>query len=168
MSRRRVTAPVRVGDVLIAAVPELADRMLEETIRKEWRLTAGADLARRSRPAELRAGTLTVVVDNSPWLQELTMRSEPLLRALQSRYGAAVRALRFALGEVGRRPEPAARPRSEPEPELTDEEAGQVEAVSAPLRDPKLAAALRRLLTKDMIARRQARPAGPGSRREDS
>ncbi len=29
-------------------------------------------LARRSRPGELGAGTLTVVVDNSPWLQELT------------------------------------------------------------------------------------------------
>lgn len=160
---------MRVGDVLVAAVPELADRMLEETIRREWRLTAGTDLARRSRPAELRAGTLTVVVDNSPWLQELTMRSEPLLRALQSRYGTAVSALRFALGEVGGRPEPvAARPRSEPEPELTDEEAGHVETVSAPLRDPTLAAALRRLLTKDVIARRQARPKGPGSRREDS
>ena len=97
---------MRVGDVLVAALPELADRMLEETIRKEWRLTAGEELARRSRPAELRAGTLTVVVDNSPWLQELTMRSELLLRALRARYGTAVGALRFALGEVGDRPEP--------------------------------------------------------------
>lgn len=168
MRRAKLAAPVRVGDVLAAAVPELGERMLEETIRKEWRLTAGAELARRSQPGELRAGTLTVLVDNSPWLQEMTLRSAELLRALQSRYGTAVSALRFTLGQLASRPEPPARRRAQPAARLTEAEAREVEAAGAQLSDPTLAAALRRLLTKDLIARRRARPSGAGSRREDA
>lgn len=169
MSRAKFAAPVRVGDVLAAAVPELGERMIEETIRKEWRLTAGAELARRSQPGELRAGTLTVLVDNSPWLQEMTLRSAELLRALQSRYGAAVSALRFALGQLATRSDvPARRQRAQPAARLTEAEAREVEAAGAQLSDPTLAAALRQLLTKDLIARRQARPPGAGSRREDA
>ncbi len=168
MGRGKFTAPVRVSDVLAAAVPELGERMLEETIRKEWRLTAGAELARRSQPGELRAGTLTVLVDNSPWLQEMTMRSAELLRALHSRYGKAVSGLRFALGQLASRPESPAHRRAEPAPRLTESEEREVEAAGAQLKDPTLAAALRRLLTKDLIARRQARPSGASDRGEDA
>jgi hypothetical protein len=168
MSRGKFTAPVRVSEVLAAAVPELGERMLEETIRKEWRLTVGAEMARRSQPAELRSGTLTVLVDNSPWLQEMHLRSAELLEVLRGRYGTAVSALRFALGRLAPKPEPPARRRAEPEARLTDSEALEVEKTGAQLNDPTLAAALRRLMTKDLIARRQARPAGPGDRREDA
>ena len=42
---------------------------------------AGPEIARRSRPGELRAGVLTVLVDNSPWLQEVTLRSTEILAA---------------------------------------------------------------------------------------
>jgi hypothetical protein len=168
MSRGKFTAPVRVSEVLAAAVPELGERMLEETIRKEWRLTVGAEMARRSQPAELRSGTLTVLVDNSPWLQEMHLRSAELREVLRGRYGTAVSALRFALGRLAPKPEPPARRRAEPEARLTDSEALEVEKTGAQLNDPTLAAALRRLMTKDLIARRQARPTGPGDRREDA
>jgi hypothetical protein len=169
MSRGKFTAPVRVSEVLAAAVPELGERLLEETIRKEWRLTVGADIARRSQPAELRSGTLTVIVDNSPWLQELTLRSAELLELLRGRYGTKVSAVRFALGQLAdERPEPPRRRRPEPETRLTDTEALEVEATGARLSDPALAAAVRRLMTKDLIARRRARPTGAGDRREDA
>jgi Dna[CI] antecedent DciA-like protein len=168
MSRGKFTAPVRVSEVLAAAVPELGERLLEETIRKEWRLTVGADMARRSQPAELRSGTLTVIVDNSPWLQELTLRSAELLELLRGRYGTKVSAVRFALGRLADRPEPPQRRRPEPETRLTDSQALEVETTGSRLSDPTLAAAVRRLMTKDLIARRQARPTGAGDRREDA
>ncbi len=168
MSRGKLTAPVRVSEVLAAAVPELGERMFEETIRKEWRLTVGAEIARRSQPGELRAGTLTVLVDNSPWLQEMTLRSAELLEVIRARHGHGVSALRFALGRLSPKPERPARRRAEPESGLTDAEALEVEKTGAQLSDPTLAAALRRLMTKDLIARRQARPTGAGDRREDA
>lgn len=97
MASARSSGPVRVGDLLVAAVPGLREHLLEETIRKEWPRAVGPELARRSRPVTLRLGTLTVAVDNSTWLQEMTLRSEELVRRLQARYGPEVRVVRVAL-----------------------------------------------------------------------
>ena len=94
-------SPVRVGNLLTRAVPALAERLLEESIRREWAQTVGPDAARRSRPISLRQGTLQVSVDNSPWLQELTLRSAAISSALHERHGAAVDGVRFVLGDGG-------------------------------------------------------------------
>ena len=99
---------------------------------------------------------------------DVLARGAELREVLRGRYGTAVSALRFALGRLAPKPEPPARRRAEPEARLTDSEALEVEKTGAQLNDPTLAAALRRLMTKDLIARRQARPAGPGDRREDA
>ncbi|HEY7869650.1 MAG TPA: DUF721 domain-containing protein, partial [Methylomirabilota bacterium] len=87
-------SPVRVGTLLTSAVPALRERLLAERIREGWRQAVGAELAHRTRPGELRAGTLTVMADNSPWLQELSMRSTEVLGAVRARFGEAVTALR--------------------------------------------------------------------------
>src|SRR5713101_8203673 len=91
-------SPVRVGNLLTRAVPALAERLLEESIRRDWTQIVGSDAARRSRPGALRQGTLEVSVDNSPWLQELTLRSSAIVAALRKRHGSAVTGVRFALG----------------------------------------------------------------------
>src|SRR5215510_11481611 len=103
----RFSHPVRIGDVLTAAVPALEERLLAERIRLGWRAAVGAEIARRTRPAELKAGTLTITVDNSPWLQELSMRSAEVLDTVRARFGPTVTALRLTLGA----PTPAARAR---------------------------------------------------------
>src|SRR5947207_956395 len=79
MGMRGGRSPVRVGNLLTAAVPALAERMLERAICREWAQTAGPEAARRTRPGALRQGTLEVSVDNSPWLQELTLRSAAIV-----------------------------------------------------------------------------------------
>ncbi|HKX05916.1 MAG TPA: DUF721 domain-containing protein, partial [Methylomirabilota bacterium] len=96
-SATRSPSPVRVGDVLLAAVPALEERLLAERIRLGWRAAVGADLSRRSRPGELKAGTLTIMVDNSPWLQELSMRSAEVLSAIRARFGPSVTSVRLSL-----------------------------------------------------------------------
>lgn len=159
LERRR---PRRVGDLLTAAVPGLAERMVEGRIRSEWARAVGGELARRSQPGELRAGVLEVLADNSPWLQELHMRTDELLGALRARYGPAVTALRFSLGRPPAAKPPAPRRRGEAPARLTEAESREIEALVAGLEDPDVAAALRRLLVKDRLARRQPHPTPQG------
>ena len=164
MSRSRSSSPHRVADLLAAAVPGLSEHLLEATIRREWSQVVPPALARRSEPGALVHGALEIRVDNSPWLHELSMRSPELLAALVRRYGNAVRSVRNALGArraealptAGVTARPVARPRLDPQ------EAREVSALAATLPDPALATALRRLLTKDRLARRAATTARAG------
>jgi hypothetical protein len=149
-------SPVRVGNLLTRAVPALAERLLEESIRREWAQTVGSDAARRSRPISLRQGILQVSVDNSPWLHELTLRSAAISTALCERHGATVDGVRFVLATAG----PSAAPvtpahsrTSVPSRQLSAEEARQVDDAARRLADHGLAASFRRLLTKDLLAR---------------
>ena len=166
MGTRGGRSPVRVGALLTAAVPALAERMLEEAIRREWTDTVGHDAARRSRPRALRQGTLEVSVDNSPWLQELTLRSASIAAVLRKRHGSAVTGVRFALGSAlgagDDTPVPAVDGTRAPRRRLNAEEARLVDAAAARLSDPKLATSLKRLLTKDLLAR-GGRPAPAAS-----
>ena len=161
MGTRGGRNPVRVGNLLTAAVPALAERMLEEAIRREWAQTAGPEAARRSRPGALRQGTLEVSVDNSPWLQELTLRSAAIVAALRKRHGSAVIGVRFALGSGRGDADVAARPARAgtevPQRRLTVEEARLVDAAAGQVPDPALASSLKRLLTKDLLARGERR-----------
>jgi hypothetical protein len=156
-----------VGDVLAAALPGLADRLLAEKIRGRWATIVGQDAARRSRPTELRGGALTVTVDNSPWLCEMTLRSAELLAAVRAHHGASVSSLRFSLGTAAVSAAPAARARPSPVARLSAEEERSVETIAASVADPALAASLRRLITKDFIARRRRGAVSP-ARREDT
>ncbi len=167
-------SPVRVRDVLPAALPELRDRMLEQAIRAVWGEMVGSPLGRRSRPGRLKMGVLDVRVDNSPGLHEITLRSGEVLAALQRRFGSAVASVRLSLGEVPPEAEPVLpRPRPEVPARLSREETREVEAMAASLPDPTLSGSLRRLLIKDLLARRRhassRRPGDPPPpEREDS
>src|SRR3989442_10264118 len=74
----RSGTPRNIADVLASAVPQIADRLPEYRIRKAWSVLVGPDVARRTRPQSLANGCLHVVVDNSPWLHELTLRAAEL------------------------------------------------------------------------------------------
>ena len=150
--------------MLVAALPDLRDHMLEETIRRDWGRVVGPEFSRGSRPTGLRRGALDVTADNSPWLHELTLRSSELLARLETRYGSAVTSLRFTLGTIAIGSSPMARERrAQPPAQLGPEDARMVETMVAPVADPAIAASLRRLLGKDLLARR---PRGAG--RDDS
>jgi hypothetical protein len=158
MKSGRFSVPHRVGDLLTAAVPALAERMLADAIRRDWEVTVSEALARRSRPASLDHGVLEIKADNSPWLMELQMRGGEILEALGRRYGRSVVSLRFALGAMPTpAPMPARRPSRAVE-RLSAEETREIEAVTASLGDPSLVRALRRLITKDRLSRRQQAP----------
>ena len=140
-------APRAVADVLLSAVPQLSDRLPEYHIRKAWRALVGPEMARRTRPQALANGCLHVVVDNSPWLHELTLRAAELTARLRAQ-SPAVRSLRFTLGTL--ETEPRSRPERREERRaaaLTDDDRRDIHEAASAIPDPALAEAARRLLT---------------------
>jgi len=142
----RARAPRAVADLLATAVPGLRERLLEVDVRRAWSAVVGADLARRSRPQSLSGGCLTVAVDNSPWLQELTLRSGELAERLRGRF-PEIRSLRLVLGTLGA---PEGRPRERARAAVPLDAAARraIDDATAAIPDETLAAAARRLLTK--------------------
>src|SRR5438093_9397974 len=94
------SAPSAVGEILPRAVPGLADYLVEQDIKREWRRLVGPDVARRCQPGALAGECLQVIVDNSPWLQEMTLRTPEVVAKLSARFGNRVRSLRVTLGTV--------------------------------------------------------------------
>ena len=155
MAFRERRSPVAIRDVLVAAVPELRDRFAEETLRGDWTRLVGMELGRRSYPERLKGDVLEVIVDNSPCLQELRLRAQAVLSTVRTRFPSVV-TLKFTLGTLPARGGMEARPtRHQPRSTLSPEDLHVVEAMATTLPDPILAGGLRRLLTKDLLARRR-------------
>src|SRR5439155_1708393 len=74
----RSGAPRPVADVLAAAVPQIAERLPEYRVRRAWRALVGPEVSRRTQPQSLTYGCLHIIVDNTPWLSELTLRNPEL------------------------------------------------------------------------------------------
>ena len=144
----RFRPPRAIADLLPIAVLNLGDRLLEQRIRRAWPALLGADAARRTQPQALANGCLSVCVDNSPWLHELTLRAEELTRRVHARF-PEVRALRFVLGAL----EPAEASPTAWTPKVStvplDAAArSAIDEATSVIHDPTLAAAARRLLAK--------------------
>src|SRR2546425_5519 len=122
-------------------------RLAEPHARRAWTALVGPDVARRAQPKGLVDGCLTVVVDNSPWLHELTLRVEELTARLHERF-PAVRALRFTLGSLEPAAPPAPPPHARSATPLPAADRHAIDAATSVIPDPTLAAVARRLLTK--------------------
>ncbi|HEU5321138.1 MAG TPA: DUF721 domain-containing protein [Methylomirabilota bacterium] len=140
-------APRAVGDFLVSAVPALGERLAEFRIRQSWRALVGPEVARRAQPRGLLDGCLQVVVDNSPWLHELTLRAPELTARLHAKH-EAVRSLRFTLAALEPDASPPPREQRPRSGVLDPADAREIDAAVATIPDAALAAAARRLLTK--------------------
>src|SRR5688500_13166828 len=138
--------PRAIGELLLSALPQLGDRLLVVRMRRSWAALVGPDAARRTQPQALVNGCLTIVVDNSPWLHELTLRAADLTARLQSQY-SAVQSLRFSLGAAAAG-EAVAESRPAPRPTLPADDTRAIDAAAAAISDPAPAASARRLLSR--------------------
>jgi hypothetical protein len=138
--------PRVVADVLVSALPQLSDRLAGYRIRKAWTTLVGADVARRTRPQSLSNGCLHVVVDNSPWLHELTLRTGELAVRLGAQI-PAVRSLRFTLGTLETDPRLRPERHERRAVALTDVDRRDIDEAASAISDPALADVARRLLT---------------------
>ena len=139
--------PRAVGELLVSALPQLEDRLLVQRMQRSWSAVVGADIARRARPQALVGGCLTIVVDNSPWLHELTLRAADLTERLRAAF-PAVQTLRFGLGAAAATEEAPPAPTVPRRPSLSDDDTRAIHAAAAAISDPALAASARRLLAR--------------------
>jgi hypothetical protein len=154
----KTPAPRAVGDLLSSALPQISDRLLALRLRQAWASIVGPSTACRARPDALSGGTLRIVVDNSPWLHELTLRGGELTTKVRERF-PSVQVLRFVLGAVEAEAASGAAkvPRAV---SLTAADHADIDDAAGAIADSVLAAAARRLL---VTARRFPRTQ-PGSR----
>jgi hypothetical protein len=163
MNRMRIrpASPRAVRELVAAAVPGLAERMMVARVRREWTAAVGPELAPSTFPLDLDHGTLSVGAETSAGLHELTLRAPDILAALASRFGDVVTAVRPCLRRRTAEPSTPAAPDPPPsEAMLTPAEAETITRLVTPIADPAVAAAARRVLVKDYLARRPrlARP----------
>ncbi len=82
---------VPVSDVLPGVMRELGleAKRWEQVIETEWSTLVGAQVARCARPGGVNRQTLSIYVNSSVWLHELSRFSQPrILAKLQERFGA--------------------------------------------------------------------------------
>ena len=76
-------------------------RVSEEEIRDAWGEAAGNRAAAHTKPVLIKKSVLTVNVDNSGWLYELTIKKGKLLEKLDGKIrGKHLKGLRFRIGEI--------------------------------------------------------------------
>ena len=72
----------------------------QEYIQHCWKELAGDAGFKHSKPTNLRAKVLTVRVDSSGWMQELSMRKRKILKGLQRTLGKdRISEIHFKIGE---------------------------------------------------------------------
>lgn len=137
-----------MAEIIPAAVPRLAERLVELAVRREWTVLVGPDIAERAQPRALGAGCLHIVVDNSPWCQELTWRAPQILAALAARFGpVAIRSVRVTVGALApQEPQVVSPPAAVGR--ISEAATRAIEAALAPIADEDLARSVRRLLVK--------------------
>lgn len=98
--RRKNASPI--GEVLKSVFTELerGKNSSQEEIEGLWKSLVGEPGFRHSRPASLRKNILTVKVDSSVWMQELTIRKRQLLKGLKRALGKdKISQIQFRIGE---------------------------------------------------------------------
>jgi hypothetical protein len=128
-------------------MPQLVERLAEVHVRQAWAAVVGGDVARRARPGRLAEGCLTVVVDNSPWLHELTLREQEILGMIQRRW-PAVKSLRLSVGPLPSAADEVAANVAPRRAHLSDRDRREIEEATAGIADAALATAVRRVLAR--------------------
>ena len=76
-------------------------RISEEEIARAWEEAVGRKATAHTKPILIRKSVLTVNVDNSGWLYELTIKKPKLLKKLDGKIrGKQLKGLRFRIGEI--------------------------------------------------------------------
>jgi hypothetical protein len=144
----KTEAPRAVSDLLLTALPQLASRLGDLRIQRSWSSLVGPEVARRTRPGPLVGGCLEVIVDNSPWLCELTLRTGELEQRVRERFPGVV-SLRFVLGALPSAAGEKSSPTRAPRPaSVSATDVQEVDTAAAAIPDPELAAAARRVMLK--------------------
>jgi len=156
MARSRIGKPSSLADILRERFGSLGleKNLHQARIFSRWEEAVGSRIAAHSRPAYVRNGRLTIVVDSPPWSQQLSLLRPDLLRKIAAVIGEGVITdIYLTSGTVdppapGDEAQPPVEETAEPDPELVaaiDREASLIkdEALRQSFRSTLLAATRR-------------------------
>ena len=92
-----------IGDIVKAVFAKIeSDKTISrEDVEERWKTLVGAAAAKHTRPASLRKGILTVFVDTSGWMQEMSLQKRKILKQLKRSFGKdRISGIHFRIGEV--------------------------------------------------------------------
>ncbi len=73
----------------------------KEDIESQWKTLFGIQTAKHTRPVALRKGILTVFVDSSGWMQEMSIQKRKILKQLKRQFGKdRISGIHFRIGET--------------------------------------------------------------------
>ena len=99
----RKAAAQPISDVLKNVVEGLTRAKKKEIfkIASAWPSVVGKKLSRHTRPAQLRKGTLLILVEDSAWFYQINLQKEELLGALKKKIGAdKIQKMQFRIGKI--------------------------------------------------------------------
>jgi predicted nucleic acid-binding Zn ribbon protein len=97
--------PERAGKILdrLTARMGIAARLEREKALVLWEEAVGGNIARRAKAVSVRNEILFVVVQNSAWLQELSLLKEGIIEKVNSAVGTEiVKDIVFRIGDPGK------------------------------------------------------------------
>ena len=92
-----------IGDIVktVFAGIESAKTLSREDVQERWTALVGTTASKHTRPASLRRGVLSVFVDSSGWMQEMSLRKRKILKQLKSTFGKdKISRIHFKAGEI--------------------------------------------------------------------
>jgi hypothetical protein len=130
-------------------------KLKEYRVFSLWQKAVGPGIARHSQPASIRGRRLTVMVDSSAWMQQLSMLKPEIIAKVNDRLGPdGIESITLKLGELERAEE---RP-EEFQPAAGNLEAGELTRIEehlAGIKDPETRDALRRVMEKDLLSKKR-------------
>ena len=99
----RKGTPQPISDVLKNVVGKLSQTKKKDVIKilSAWTAIAGRQLARHTRPVNLKKETLRVFVDDSAWFYQANLEKEELLKALKRKIGEnKIQKIQFRIGKI--------------------------------------------------------------------
>ncbi len=152
--REKMPRPAALADLLSASFrgTPTERRLKEGNIWLVWDSVVGKQIASRARPVSFRDGTLTVTVNSSPWMQQLTFLKKGIIEKLNARLGEAL--VRDIYLKAGAPPSPNTRAVTmKTFRPLTDVEKGRIAELSASIDDPELRVSLEGLYARHLSAK---------------
>lgn len=172
MARGRGGQPADLGRVLdkLATALGLRARLGQEMVLLAWPAVVGKEIARITRPQEMRGGVLVVRVRTSTWANQLTFFKDDIINRLnQGANTVAVSDIRWVIGFGGPVKGSGSIPQEAHDPPipgegvpipLTDAERDQAEVLVAQVADDSMRMAWRQFVTGEISRRAWRRKAG--------
>ena len=100
---KKHTKPKTIDSILKDVIKKLSgkNRITAEEMARVWEQAAGERAAAHTKPVSIKKSVLTINVDDSGWLYELTIKKKDLLKKMEGKTGSKqLKGLRFRIGEI--------------------------------------------------------------------